>query len=197
MAMLMINDIFAKTWGSRAGQQPDEEFWPAVIAELRARHPETVLIAEAYWDTEWTLQQQGFDFCYDKRLYDRILERDPSAVRGHLLADLSYQSRMVRFLENHDEPRIAGKLPAVLRAGGGGHHRDAARRDLVARGAVRGPARSRPRSSSPGGPTSRRTRSWPPGTATCSARSPSTRCGRAPGSCSRPPAGPTTSPAAT
>jgi glycosidase len=114
MAMLMFNDIFAKTWGSRAGQRPDEEFWPAVVAELQTRHPETVLIAEAYWDTEWTLQQQGFSFCYDKRLYDRILTDDPPAVRGHLLAGLSYQSRLLRFLENHDEPRIADKLPAVL-----------------------------------------------------------------------------------
>jgi hypothetical protein len=114
MAMLLFNDIFEKTWGSRAGQRPDEEFWPAVIAELRRQHPETVLIAEAYWDTEWTLQQQGFGFCYDKRLYDRILEQNPPDVRGHLLADLSYQSRMVRFLENHDEPRAADKLPAVL-----------------------------------------------------------------------------------
>jgi hypothetical protein len=114
MAMLMFNDIFAKTWGSRAGQRPEEEFWPAVIAGLRTRHPETVLIAEAYWDTEWTLQQQGFGFCYDKRLYDRILEGDPSNVGGHLLAEPGYQSRMVRFLENHDEPRIADKLPAVL-----------------------------------------------------------------------------------
>jgi Alpha amylase, catalytic domain len=112
MAMLMFNDIFAKTWGSRAGQRPEEEFWPAVIAELRTGHPETVLIAEAYWDTEWALQQQGFGFCYDKRLYDRILGKDPADIRGHLLADLSYQSRMVRFLENHDEPRIADKLPA-------------------------------------------------------------------------------------
>ncbi len=114
MAMLMFNDVFAKTWGSRAGQRPDTEFWPAVIAELRARHPETVLIAEAYWDTEWELQQQGFSFCYDKRLYDRMLEQHPPAVRGHLMADLGYQSRLLRFLENHDEPRIAGKLPAGL-----------------------------------------------------------------------------------
>ncbi len=114
MAMLMFNDIFAKTWGSRAGQRPDEEFWPFVLAELRERHPEAVLIAEAYWDTEWTLQQQGFGFCYDKRLYDRILEQNPSDVHGHLLADLSYQWRMLRFLENHDEPRIADKLPALL-----------------------------------------------------------------------------------
>ena len=114
MAMLMTNDVFARTWGSRAGQRPDEEFWPAVIGELRARHPETVLIAEAYWDMEWTLQQQGFDFCYDKRLYDRILAGEPGAVRGHLLADLGYQSHLLRFLENHDEPRIADRLPAVL-----------------------------------------------------------------------------------
>ena len=114
MAMLMFNDIFGQTWGSRAGQRPEEEFWPAVIAELRTRHPGTVLFAEAYWDTEWTLQQQGFGFAYDKRLYDRILEHNPPDVRGHLLAGLSYQSRMLRFLENHDEPRIADKLPAVL-----------------------------------------------------------------------------------
>jgi Alpha amylase, catalytic domain len=116
MAMLMTNDVFAGTWGGHAGQRPDEEFWPAVIAELRGNgdHPETVLIAEAYWDMEWTLQQQGFGFCYDKRLYDRILEGNPAAVRDHLRAGLDYQSRLVRFLENHDEPRIAGELPPVL-----------------------------------------------------------------------------------
>lgn len=114
MAMLMTNDVFAKTWGDRAGPRPGEEFWPAVIAELRTRHQGTVLIAEAYWDMEWTLQQQGFGFCYDKRLYDRILGGDPSAVREHLRADVSYQSRLVRFLENHDEPRIADRLPSVL-----------------------------------------------------------------------------------
>ena len=111
MAMLMTNQVFAKTWGGRAGQEPGEEFWPTVIAGLRSRHPETVLIAEAYWDMEWTLQQQGFDFCYDKRLYDRIVGRDVSGVRDHLRADLAYQSRLVRFLENHDEPRIADLLP--------------------------------------------------------------------------------------
>jgi glycosidase len=114
MAMLMTNDIVEKTWGDRAGPRPEQEFWPAIIAGLRTRHPDTVLIAEAYWDMEWTLQQQGFAFCYDKRLYDRILEVNPPDLRGHLQADLGYQQRLVRFLENHDEPRIAGTLPAVL-----------------------------------------------------------------------------------
>lgn len=112
MAMLMTNRVFAKTWGGRTGREPAQEFWPTVIGKLHARHPETVLIAEAYWDMEWELQQQGFDFCYDKRLYDRIVDEDASAVRDHLHADLSYQSRLVRFLENHDEPRIAARLAA-------------------------------------------------------------------------------------
>ena len=112
MAMLMTNQVFARTWGGRTGPAPAAEFWPTVLAALRARHPETVMIAEAYWDMEWALQQQGFNFCYDKRLYDRILGLDASAVRGHLQADLSYQSRLVRFLENHDEPRIASCLLA-------------------------------------------------------------------------------------
>ena len=111
MAMLMTNQVFARTWGGRTGPPPDAEFWPSVLGALRARHPETVLIAEAYWDMEWVLQQQGFNFCYDKRLYDRIIGQDASAVRDHLRADLSYQSRLVRFLENHDEPRVAGCLP--------------------------------------------------------------------------------------
>jgi hypothetical protein len=112
MAMLMINQIFAKTWGARTGPGPAEEFWPTVIGKLRTTHPETVLVAEAYWDMEWVLQQQGFDFCYDKRLYDRILGGDAPAVRDHLRADLGYQSRLLRFLENHDEPRVASRMTA-------------------------------------------------------------------------------------
>ena len=35
--------------------------------------PDFVFMAEAYWDLEWALQQQGFDYCYDKRLYDRLV----------------------------------------------------------------------------------------------------------------------------
>ena len=111
MAMLLTNQVFARTWGSLVGPEPAAEFWPEVLGQVHARHPQTVLIAEAYWDMEWTLQQQGFNFCYDKRLYDRIIDQDAPAVCDHLRADLSYQSRLVRFLENHDEPRIASCLP--------------------------------------------------------------------------------------
>jgi alpha amylase-like protein len=111
MAMLFTNDVFGKTWGEHAGAAPAEEFWPAVIGALRRRHPDALLIAEAYWDMEWTLQQQGFDFCYDKRLYDRLAREDAAAVRMHLGAGQDYQRRLIRFIENHDEPRAAAALP--------------------------------------------------------------------------------------
>jgi hypothetical protein len=55
--------------------------------------------------------QQGFDYCYDKKLYDRLLAQDAAAVRSHLWADLAYQDKLARFLENHDEPRAAHDFP--------------------------------------------------------------------------------------
>ncbi|HET6515565.1 MAG TPA: alpha-amylase family glycosyl hydrolase [Thermodesulfovibrionales bacterium] len=105
MAMLVMNNIFERTWGSRAGQRPDHDYWPTVTNAIKWRYPEFRFIAEAYWDLEWELQQQGFDFCYDKRLYDRMEHAE--SVRMHLLADLAYQEKLVRFIENHDEPRAA------------------------------------------------------------------------------------------
>ncbi|WP_329225350.1 alpha-amylase family glycosyl hydrolase [Streptomyces canus] len=111
MAMLLMNDIFGKTWGDRAGTAPAEDFWPYVIPRVRARHPDLLFVAEAYWDLEGALQQQGFDHCYDKRLYDRLLHETADSVRAHLGADLAHQRGLVRFLENHDEPRAAATLP--------------------------------------------------------------------------------------
>jgi hypothetical protein len=112
MAMLMMSDVFERTWGSRAGARPTEDYWPSLITAVRSRHPEFRFLAEAYWDLEWALQQQGFDYCYDKKLYDRMEHADAESVRLHLLADMSYQHRLVRFLENHDEPRAAAIFAA-------------------------------------------------------------------------------------
>jgi len=117
MAMLMMNDVFARTWGDRAGTAPAEDFWPDVLARVKERHPRMTFVAEAYWDLEWALQRQGFDHCYDKRLYDRLVGEDAASVHDHLRADLDYQRGLVRFLENHDEPRAAAALgPAKERA---------------------------------------------------------------------------------
>src|SRR5512136_2795226 len=107
MAMLMLNAIFERTWGARAGAKPATDYWTTIIPAIKGRYREFKFIAEAYWDLEWELQQQGFDWCYDKKLYDRMEHGDAESVRQHLLADSSYQEGMVRFIENHDEPRAA------------------------------------------------------------------------------------------
>lgn len=107
MAMLLLNSVFSRTWKDRAGPVPGSEYWREVIRGTRQQAPAFLFIAEAYWDLEWELQQQGFDFCYDKRLYDRLVHEDALSVRGHLTAGLDYQDHLIRFLENHDEPRCA------------------------------------------------------------------------------------------
>jgi Alpha amylase, catalytic domain len=112
MAMLLLNRIFERTWGGRAGQCPQIEYWGEVIPAIKNANPNFLFIAEAYWDLEWELQQQGFDFCYDKRLYDRLQHENAESVRLHLCADLSYQKKLLRFLENHDEPRAAATFSA-------------------------------------------------------------------------------------
>src|SRR5690606_3809411 len=71
----------------------------------KGKHPDFKFIAEVYWDMEADIQQLGFDMTYDKTLYDRVIGSHPRDVRVHLIADISYQQRLVRFLENHDEPR--------------------------------------------------------------------------------------------
>jgi hypothetical protein len=108
--------VFLNTWGDAAyphdGSMPiDEPFWPDALAAVRERHPEFVFLAEVYWDLEWVLQQQGFAYTYDKRLYDRLRERQAVPVRSHLSAPLSFQDHCARFLENHDEKRAAAVFP--------------------------------------------------------------------------------------
>jgi len=102
MAMLVLPDVFERTWGRRP--QP---FWPMATQRVRERFPGFCFMAEVYWDLEWTLQQQGFDYAYDKRLYDRLCEGHARPVREHFHAGLDYQDKLSRFLENHDEPRAS------------------------------------------------------------------------------------------
>lgn len=106
MAMLFLNSIFERTWGL-AEKRPTTEYWADVIAAIKNTYPGFIFIAEAYWDLEWELQQQGFDFCYDKKLYDRLQHSDADSIRLHLSGDLAYQRKLLRFIENHDEPRAA------------------------------------------------------------------------------------------
>ncbi|HEX5012414.1 MAG TPA: alpha-amylase family glycosyl hydrolase [Planctomycetota bacterium] len=106
MAMLVLPEVFERTWGRRAPL-----FWPRATQRVRDQVPGFTFMAEVYWDLEWTLLQQGFDYAYDKRLYDRLVEGHARPVREHLQAGLDFQDHVARFLENHDEPRAAATFP--------------------------------------------------------------------------------------
>ena len=106
MAMLVLPQVFGRTW--RRHSQP---FWPRAIRQVRDEVPGFRFMAEVYWDLEWTMQQEGFDYTYDKRLYDRLRDRHARPVREHFHAGLDYQDKLARFLENHDEPRAAATFP--------------------------------------------------------------------------------------
>jgi Alpha amylase, catalytic domain len=102
MAMLVLPEVFERTWGIAA-----PPFWPKATQRVRKKSPHFCFMAEVYWDMEWTMQQQGFDYAYDKWLYDRLRDGHARPVREHFHAGLDYQNKLARFLENHDEPRAA------------------------------------------------------------------------------------------
>ena len=106
MAMLVLPKIFRRTW-----ELEMQDFWPSAIPAVRQANPGFVFMAEVYWDLEKDLLEQGFDFAYDKRLYDRLLAQDSALVIEHLKTTASFQAGLVRFLENHDEARSAAAFP--------------------------------------------------------------------------------------
>ncbi len=106
MAMLALNDVFGRVWGRFTEHpRPETEFWTEAIRQVKQERPDFIFLAEAYWDLERQLQQLGFDFTYDKTLYDRLRYANNGDVRNHLKADRPYQQRSVHFIENHDEQR--------------------------------------------------------------------------------------------
>ncbi|WP_371802076.1 alpha-amylase family glycosyl hydrolase [Candidatus Lokiarchaeum ossiferum] len=105
MAMLLNTNIFQRTWTTKAKYPLVQEYWKEIVTDVKQKYPNFIFIAEVYWDLEWELQQLGFDFCYDKLLYDRLRQGNIDSIKGHLKADLNYQTKLVRFIENHDESR--------------------------------------------------------------------------------------------
>jgi glycosidase len=94
------------------------EFWGWVIPEIKKINPEVIFIAEIYNPQNYRqyLFEGKFDYLYDKvGLYDalrRLMEgggdaNDITKVWQNESGDFS--NRMLRFLENHDEQRIASK----------------------------------------------------------------------------------------
>lgn len=109
MAMLVNNSGFIDTWGKYFSESnvsfPTTEFWSDVIPKIKSDNKEFIFIAEVYWNKEYEMQQMGFDYTYDKKLLDRLKTEDVIEIRNHLLADINFQKKLIRFIENHDEQR--------------------------------------------------------------------------------------------
>ena len=105
MAMLIVNRIFQQNWGFKLKNKLKSEFWQDAINEIKRDFPDFKFIAEVYWDMEEELINLGFDYCYDKKLYDAIRDTNYGALEYLFHKDLKSQNKNVRFLENHDEQR--------------------------------------------------------------------------------------------
>ena len=102
MAMLIQPEIFEWIWGIKS-----RPFWKNAINNVRGQFPDFIFVAEAYWDKETELQNEGFDFTYDKILYNKLRFENAGSVLDYLRRDITSQMKMVRFMENHDEERAA------------------------------------------------------------------------------------------
>ena len=98
------------------------EFWAYVIPEVKKVKPGIIFIGEAYNPREYAnfLTKGHFDYLYDKvGLYDglRRLMRQEGTTDDitHVWRSESagFSSHMLRFLENHDEQRIASRFFAT------------------------------------------------------------------------------------
>jgi hypothetical protein len=107
MAMLGLNSVFERVWGSVIWSypRPEREFWPYAIERVKQERPDFLFLAEVYWGLEAELQEMGFDFTYDKALYDHLRSSSPPDLRRHLEIDGPRQRHWTRFIENHDEAR--------------------------------------------------------------------------------------------
>lgn len=109
VAMLLLNEVFQKTWGpliEKSGfTKPSDEFWKAAITKVKLHYPNLLLIAESYWGLNRELLKLGFDYVYDKELYDLMLYNNARDIYAYLQNDSLYQRSCVRFVENHDERR--------------------------------------------------------------------------------------------
>ena len=118
MAMLVLPDVIARTWGERARPADGSAARRRRLLAARrgARAPAS---ARLRVHGGGVLGSRMDAAAAGVRLHVRqaalrpvCRSQDAGAVRGHLRADPEYQRRSARFLENHDEPRAAAACSA-------------------------------------------------------------------------------------
>lgn len=92
-----------------------EEFWPDAIHAAKRINPTFTFMAETYWSMEGYLQQLGFDYTYNKPLYEAVCSAFQTGnAEGFLnfirMLGNDFLNRGVHFIENHDEERAMNAL---------------------------------------------------------------------------------------
>ena len=91
------------------------EFWEWAIPQIKCHYPSLVFIAEVYNPNEYRnyIYKGGFDYLYDKvGLYDTLRGvvcgyASARQITGCWQSVDDIKDRMLNFLENHDEQRLA------------------------------------------------------------------------------------------
>lgn len=114
MAMLGLNSVFYRVWKDCLNDtwESGGEFWEELIGEVKRRFPGFLFMAEVYWDLDKELRALGFDYTYDKHLYDLLRDAPVDDIRHHIETIGNEGRNRVLFVENHDEKRAASVFGA-------------------------------------------------------------------------------------
>jgi glycosidase len=111
MAHIVLNSAFASQWSTELKaygyKTPSSEFWEDAIIAAKKINPNLIVIGEVYGeDNMKTLQSLGFDYTYDKELYDRLINGNLDNIRGYINGNSpEFMQKNAHFLENHDDNR--------------------------------------------------------------------------------------------
>ena len=113
MAMLTMNDVFARTWGDRVGPAPASDYWPT--RHSRGPRPRT------QGSCSWPRPTGTWNGRCNSRASTSATTNGSTTASRHgpprrcavtSPATCTYQEHLVRFVENHDEPRAAAAFGA-------------------------------------------------------------------------------------
>lgn len=121
MAHLVLNDLISNNWGEQLSSwgysRPSMDFWEEAIPIVKAKYPNVKFLAEVYDPWPSVLQNQGFDFTYDKKLYDHLVDGHLDYLRGYIIGNSpEFHKKSSHFVENHDEPRAVEEFGSYERA---------------------------------------------------------------------------------
>jgi len=121
VAYLSLNDAINNTWGKllyAAGYaRPSTEFWSDALSSVKSKYPGVQFLAEVYAPYPQKLQQVGFDFTYEKQLYDVLASGNLDNIKGYIKGNsLQFTQKCAHYVENHDEQRAATEFGSNQRA---------------------------------------------------------------------------------